>query len=92
MFERLIWFLNTICILEQLNVLLRTFWGFVLVWRDNFPRNGRTSVRVFFSAVKTWGHLRYNQSKNDLKHLFINDIGYPFFKICLSEILTHYEK
>ena len=53
---------------------------FVLVWRDNFPRKGRTSVRVFFSAVKTWGRLRYNQSKNILKRLSMNDIGYLFFK------------
>ena len=75
-----IWFLNTIWILEQLNVLLRTFWSFVLVWRDNFPRKGRTSVRVFFSAVKTSGRLRYSRSKNVLKHLSMNDIGYPFFK------------
>ena len=73
-----IWFLNTIWILEQLNVLLRTFWSFVLVWRDSFPKTGRTNVRVFFSAIKTWGCVRYNRSKNVLKHLSMNDIGYPF--------------
>ena len=79
-FERFLWFLKTIWVLQQPNVLLRTFWGFVLIWRDNSPRKGRTRVKVFFSAVETWGLFKYSRSKNVLKHLSVNEIGWPFFK------------
>ena len=51
-----------------------------MVWRDNFPRKKRASVRVFFSAVKNWDCFRYSRSKNVLKHLSMNDIGYQIFK------------
>ena len=43
---------------------------------------------VFFSVGNTWGPLKYDWSKNVLKHLFMNDIGYPSLKICKN---THYE-
>ena len=76
-FKRYLWFLKTIWILQQPNVLLRTFWWFVLVWRDNVPRHGRTSVEVFFLAVNTWDLLKYSWSKNVLKLLSMIDIGYP---------------
>ena len=79
-FDRFLWFLKTIWILQQSNVLLRAFLSFVLVWKDNSTRKGRTSVKVFFSAFKTWGLFKYSWSENVLKHLSMNGIGYPFFK------------
>ena len=60
--------------------VLKSFWSFFLVSRDNSPRNGRASIKGLFSAVRTWGLFKYNWSKNVLKHLSMDDIGYPLFK------------
>ena len=53
-FERFLWFLKTIWILQQREVLLRLFWSFILVWKDNSPRIGRTNIKLF-SAVNAGG-------------------------------------
>ena len=82
MFVSFLWFLKTIWILQQLNVLLKTSWRFFLVWRDNSPRKRRASVKVLFSAVNTWGLFKYKfkYNQNFLEHLSMNDIEYPFLK------------
>ena len=88
MFQRFLWSMKTIWILQQPSVLLRTFWSFVVVWRNNFPRKGRISVNFFFSAVNTRGLFKYNWSKNVCLWIILNT---NLLKTILSKMLNHYE-
>ena len=75
-----LWLLKTIWSLQQFKMPLKDFLNLVLVCKETSPRYGSDKIKVFFSTVVTWGCFMTNLLITILKHLSINDKGYPFFK------------
>ena len=78
--KNFLWLLKTIWSLQQFKMPLKDFLNLVVVCKETSPRYGSDRTKVFFSTVVTWGCFMTNLLITILKHLSINDKGYPFFK------------
>ena len=66
--------------LQQFKMLLKGFLNLVLLCNEMSPRYGSDRIKDFCSTVVTWGRFMTNLLITILKHLSINDKGYPLFK------------
>ena len=72
--------MKTIWSLQQFKMPLNDYRNLVLVCKETSPRYGNDRIKVFFSTVVTWGSFMTKLLITILKHLSINDKGYPCFK------------
>ena len=61
-------------------MLLKDFLNLILVCKEISPSYGNDRIKAFFSTVVTCGRFMTNLLITILKHLSINNKGYPFFK------------
>ena len=66
---------------------LKDLLNLVLVYKEISPRYASDRIKVFFSTAVTCGRFMTNLLITILKHLSINDKGYPFFKnTCFNKL------